>query len=72
MQIIFTEKRIEIKKPLYKNELQKEKTNYDRSFDHSDDPSPMALVFLDPFLVVYKPVNAREACSLNTFSLFCG
>ena len=29
LRIIFTEKRIEIKKPSYKNELQKEKTNYD-------------------------------------------
>ena len=70
LQIIFTEKRIEIKKPSYKNELQKEKTNYDRSFDRFEDQSPMGLVFLDQFLMVYKPVNAREACSLNTFSLF--
>ena len=53
--IIFTEKRIEIKKPLYENKLLKEKTNYDRSSEHFDDPSLMALVFLDWYLMVYKP-----------------
>ena len=30
----------------------------------------MELVFLDRFLMVYKPLNAREACSLNTFPCF--
>ena len=37
---------------LYKNEMQKEKTNYDQSFDRFDDPSLIALVFLDRFLMV--------------------
>ena len=68
LRIMFTEKRIEIKKPSYKKELQKEKkTNYDQSSDRFDDQSPVALVFLDRFLMVYKPVNARGACSLNIF-----
>ena len=30
----------------------------------------MAQVFLDRFLVVYKPVNARGARSLNIFPCF--
>ena len=30
----------------------------------------MALVFLDRFLMVYKPVKARGACSLNIFPCF--
>ena len=34
------------------------------------DPSPMGLVSLDRFLMVYEPVNAREARSLNSFPLF--
>ena len=70
MRITFTEKQIEIKKPSYKNELQKEKTNYVRSFDRFDDPSQMAQVFLDLLLMVNKPVNARGALSLNIFPCF--
>ena len=70
LQNIFTEKRIEVKKPSYKNELQKKKTNYDRSFDRFDDPSPMALVISDWFLMVYKPMNAGEAGSLNIIPCF--
>ena len=70
LRIIFTEKQIAIKKPSYKNKLQKEKTNYDRSFDHFGDRSLMALVFLDPFMMVYKPMNARGARSLNIFPCF--
>ena len=72
--IVFTNyfyKQIEIKKTSYKNELLKEKANYDQPFDHFDNPSLMALVFLDQFLLVYKPVNPRGARSFNIFSLFC-
>ena len=50
-----------------KTNCQRKKTNYDRSSDRFDDPSPMALVFLDRYLMVYKPVNARGARSLNIF-----
>ena len=50
----------------------KKKTTYDRSFDYFGDPSLMALVFWDRFLMVYKSVHARGAHSLNIFSLFCG
>ena len=34
------------------------------------DQSLVALVFLDLFLMVYKPVNARGACSLTIFPGF--
>ena len=61
---------MKLKKPSHKYELQKEITNYDQSFDHFDDPSLMALVFLDWFLVVNKLVNARGARSLNIFPCF--
>ena len=50
-----------------KTKCKRKKTNYDRSSDHFDDPSLMALVFLDRYLMVYKPVNARGARSLNVF-----
>ena len=43
------------------------KLNYDRSFHRFDDPRPMALVFLDRFPMVYKPVDARGTRSLNIF-----
>ena len=46
------------------------KTNYDRSFNRFDDPRSMALVFLDRFPMVNKPVNARGARSLNIFPCF--
>ena len=59
LRIIFTEKQIEIKKPCKRKKL--------IMIDHFDDPSPMVLVFLDWFLMVYKPVNARGARSLNIF-----
>ena len=52
-----------------KTKLQKEKTNYmyDPPSDRFDDPSLMALVFLDRYLMVYKPVNTRGARSLYIF-----
>ena len=58
---------LKLKKPSHENELQKEKTNYDRSSDRFNDPSLMALMFLERYLMVYKPVNARGARSLNIF-----
>ena len=68
LRITFTEKRIEIKKNhRMKTNCKRKKTNYDRSSDRFDDPSPMALVFLDRYLIAYKPVNARGARSLNIF-----
>ena len=56
-----------MKKPSYENKLQKEKTNYDRPSDRFEDPSLIALKILDRYLMVYKPVNARGARSLNIF-----
>ena len=47
--------------------IAKGKNNYDRSSDRFDDPSLIALVFLDRYLMVYNPVNARGARSLKLF-----
>ena len=50
-----------------KTNCKREKTNYDGSSECFDDPSLMALVFLDRYLMVYKALNARGARSLNIF-----
>ena len=50
-----------------KTYCKRKKTNYDPSSDHFDDPSLMALLFLDGYLMAYKPVNARGARNLNIF-----
>ena len=47
----------------------RKKKDYDQSVDRFDDPSPLELVFLERFLMVYKPVNARGA-SLIKFPCF--
>ena len=58
---------LKLKNYRMKTYCKRKKTNYDPSSDRFDDPSPMALVFLDRYLMVYKPVNARGARNLNIF-----